>query len=220
MLVKSSLLEKAKKLHLCMALVMATIYSFGFVSNASASPLDGSWTQVGNARADGGLFDGNCNLLLTGCSYGPTDGDFWRPFAGASQILFITGDRQFWGEASYSAVEALIVAAAGDYNPNLTWIDAGVNGSSIGAVTGNILMRTSFPEDPWVTLQGSHCALGCSQMLWGENNFGYSHYAGLAGAHGGIEVYARAASTVPAPNGLALLGLGLAGLGFSRRKKA
>ena len=153
-------------------------------------------------------------------------GDYWNSFANANEILFITADRQYWGQASYSLILGLVDAAATILYPNLTWIDAGKNGVSVGAITGNLLMRPELlgpTEDPWVTLDGSHCAhlsatSPCSDVMWGEIDYSAPVHTSLMMAHGGMEVYARI-SPVPEPSSFALLAFGLAGLGFRRRKK-
>lgn len=194
----------------------------------------GGWTQVGNMVADGNLFNGDCNLDLSGACTFESATDYWRPFANANQILFITGDRQYWGLAWYADVRFHIQNETADFYPNLTWIDAGRGGVSVGAITGNVLFRRvggPEPEDPWVTLEGVHCAnystvAPCSEIIWGETSYpaleGNSHTY-LQMNHGGIEVWARnydgSPIEVPEPSMVLLLASGLLGLGFRMHRR-
>lgn len=192
------------------------------------------WTQVGNMVADGNLFNGNCNLDLSGSCTFDSATDYWHPMANANQILFITGDRQYWGQAWYGDMWSIIQGATGDYSPNLTWINAGREGISVGAIRGNVLFREDIygnpREDPWVTLEGPHCAnisttAPCSEIVWGENAYpslAEQSHTFLEMHHGGIEVWAReyqAPSIVtPEPSTIALFGAGLIGLVVATRR--
>jgi hypothetical protein len=200
-------------------------------SGAGATPLDsGNWSQVGYMSAGGGMFNGNCNLAASGCSYGPDAfGDFWSPSPGAfagQEILFITGDRQYWASGDYASVLGIVAAHSGVFSPNITWSDAGIAGASVGSVTGNILQRLST-EDPWVTIRGPHCAHltsdafpvenDCNLMIWGEDDYASPIqliHNSLKNFSGGVEVYV---GVVPEPSTALLLGLGLAGMAARRR---
>ena len=203
--------------------------------SASASPLgSGNWIQVGYMAPDGNNFSGNCNLSAAGCNYGPdASGDFWIPFPETyvgQEILFITGDQQYWASGNYAAVAAIVSAKEGVFSPNMNWSDAGIAGASVGSVTGNILYRAhDTPPDPWVTLRGSHCAHltadlfpvvnDCNLVLWGEFSPPSTGTVqnSLNAASGGVEVYIS--SAVPEPNTALLLGFGLVGLGVKRRSR-
>jgi len=189
------------------------------------------WTQVGALYNDGTMFNGNCNLDLSGaCTYA-SQTDFWRSFPNANQILFITGDRQFWGHAWYADVWSIIQGATAEFAPNLKWIDAGRSGTSLGSITGNLLFREGLTpeignihlEDPWVTLEGRHCAnegsgeAACAEVLWGETAYPQPVHTSLMREHGGLEVWAREylpSTSVPEPSGAALLFCGVFGVGL------
>ena len=214
----------------------AALLALGPVAPAGATPLDsGNWVQVGHMSAGGGMFDGNCDLAASGCTYGPDpSGDFWLAFPtlfAGQEILFITGDRQYWGVAQYATVSAILATDHNDFTPNITWLDAGMAGVSLGAsVTGNILYRPASLgappyEDPWITLRGPHCANltsdtfptpnDCNLVIWGENDFNAPVHVSLKNASQGVDVFV---TSLPEPGTLAILAGGLVGLGFHSRR--
>jgi len=200
------------------SLIGMLLVTIGLISNAAASPVLTGWTRVGHAN--GGIFNGRCKLDLSGsCTF--NDGaDFWNALPDANEILFITGDRKTWGLASYAEILGLVQAKSGVFSPNLHWINAGRDGVDLGStVVGNVLSRTRFAEDPWVTLEGQHCQFSCHEILWGEANYEMPNkHSYLSATHGGMDVYARKLNTVPEPAPATMFGAGLLMLVLARRR--
>ncbi len=130
------------------SLAAGALLTLGGLTSVGATPLGtGSWTQVGYMSAGGGMFKGDCDLA-SGCNSSDVSGDFWSAFQTFSgqEILFITGDRQIWAAASYASVAAIVAASAGVLDPNITWSDAGLDGSSLGSG----VVREHFVQNPLV----------------------------------------------------------------------
>lgn len=145
--------------------------------------------------------------------------DFQIAFAvePGMQILFITGDEQYWGQTSYATLRSLIDARGGVFAPNITF-NAAIAGVE-QVTSGNVLARNANAEDPWIVLSGSHGdGVGAGLVLWGEADLNVpAYYLALKEDHLGINVFV---SQVPLPAGIFLFagGLGVVGL-LARRKR-
>ena len=51
--------------------------------------------------------------------------------------------------------------------------------------------RRGALEDPWISLNDHHPAIGQGNILYGENNFGSTHASAILPRHGGANVYIR-----------------------------
>ncbi|MGE0286722.1 MAG: beta strand repeat-containing protein [Bradyrhizobium sp.] len=172
-----------------------------------------AWTQVAYMAPDGNQFNGNGNLQPT-YSYGTagSSSDWETTFTTyeGQQILFITGDGQYWGIADYQSLRAIIDNNTSSFSPNITF-SAGLNGVAT-TTQGNVLSRSSAAEDPWIVLNGTHGdGVSAGLVLWGENAYpAGGGYTALASNHGGVNVYVTVQpSTAPVGGGGAGMGGGI-----------
>ena len=196
---------------------------FGSVSSAiAATPLDtGNWYQIARmSDANPGMFDGNnaFDPAMTFGTYTSTNqvSDFHRPFSvfDGMEILFVTGDQQIWAQTLYSSLKSAIDLQAGVFGANITFV------SNFGTVSGNVLSRGIFPEDPWIALANSHVAgITSGLILWGENRFSSPAHEFLKNTHGGVNVFVSQALPTPGPiAGAGLPALMLLGWSWMRRR--
>jgi hypothetical protein len=163
--------------------------------------LDG-WTMVAHmSGVDGKAFLGNTNLESTksyNCpidldpsSVTPTTADFQCSFDDITnirnEVLFVTGDLSIWAKASYED----IARGGADALVANTEFERCVCGKE-SSITGSILNRSDFPDDPWIAIAdgGSYDGSRAGLMIWGEN--GATGHAYLRVHHGGVNVYIRA----------------------------
>jgi hypothetical protein len=197
---------------------------------AVASPLDsGAWYQVAHmSDSDNGMFDGNGNLqpgysfgtAIAGSETTQTD-DFARPFTEfvGMKMLFITGNQEIWAMADYAEIKGLINAFSGTFAVNIAF-ESRLGGVEMSR-NGNILSRSGFPEDPWITIEGDHTAgVNNSTIIWGEFNWTDGNpvagHEAIKNLNGGVNVFVQL-QAVPAPAAAALIPGALVLLGGLRR---
>ena len=98
-----------------------SIATSGITTGLPAAVGDG-WHLVARIAPTGGMFDGNSNLS-SDYSFGSysndpyTSTDFYRPFPiEAGEILFVTGDNQYWARTNYAELKETVNAKSGDYS--------------------------------------------------------------------------------------------------------
>jgi hypothetical protein len=213
--------KKVKKLFF----ILSFIFPQSSVWATSINPLnDGGWELVSHMSNNGGMFDGN-GELMPNYSFGTfealptaTTPDFARIFPfQANKILFITGDLSIWGITDYNLLRNLVDAHGNNFNPNLSF-EIGINGV-ISNTVGNVLSRSANSEDPWISIDGGHSdGINNQRIAWGESDYFAGPHQALKNNHAGLNVYIRSPSTVPVPTTVWLFGSGIIGLLGMRRK--
>eukprot|EP00760_Papus_ankaliazontas_P036272 PhM_4_TR8279/c0_g1_i1/m.53467 len=115
---------------------------------------------------------------------------FCRPFdpAATTELMFITGNGQYWALAHYSTLRSLIDARQGDPNANINFLARMGNGASEVSTAGNVYSRHGVSSDPKITV-------GASAVVWYEG----ADSTALKDANGGINVYVRNSQTTVSP---------------------
>mmetsp|Transcript_45118 Transcript_45118/g.66389 ORF Transcript_45118/g.66389 Transcript_45118/m.66389 type:complete len:1378 (-) Transcript_45118:165-4298(-) len=158
------------------------------------------WTLVAHMdNTDNQMFLGNSNLgrfysfgtPVENPTYNTPDFQIMFPF-DPKEIMFITGDESHWAVTDYQTLLHLIESESGDESPNIEFL-VYINGN-VEETRGNVLSRTGFPQDPWISMKGSHAdAMNNGFIIWGDNfDMADSHHHDyLKVNHGGVNVFVR-----------------------------
>ena len=104
-----------------------------------------------------------------------------------NQFLFVTGDCKKWLIASPESVH-------GKYsNASRTIIKSSISPSK--SYKAKWYNRTGTKEDPWISLNDHHSAIGDDNLLYGEAHFRKPSHTRVLKKHGGADVYIRFVST-------------------------
>lgn len=178
---------------LCATSANATLINPGFESGLTG------WTTAGSAAA----------VTTHSPSYSPQEGSsFLRLFGTASQAVSLSAGQMLSGWAAFDW---------NDYSPYLDYAAVRIYGASGLLATPwyeNGSGQPSGWDGPWTEWSFTAATAGTYTLQYSAGNTGDS----IGAPYGLFD--AKVQVPVPEPTTLALMGLGLAGIGWKRRKAA
>jgi hypothetical protein len=202
------------KLQFLKTALVAAACAFGGIAGAAPIAYEGSivYGQTVNGSVDGS----DCGI----CGLNGIAGlDFWRFFATAGDVITIRGERTDINlDLSFTLYQGLTGADTSTTNGHVFWQD-GVSNLAFGGMLGLAFRDDEIPHpgphgDPLlngfaITTTGDYTIVVGAASGFGRPNTDYS-----------LTLNGNTGANVPEPGTLALLGLGIAGFGAARRKKA
>merc|ERR1711990_806955 len=162
-------------------------YTYGGVSSKPKHKSDeidgGDWEMVRH-QPKGSKWGPATDQLAGTDVYGNPDDDSkpWSvKFADKDfeEFLFATGDMKKWAVME----KDVVLGWYANQQRKIEHSSLNANGH-----TAAMYRRKPNKEDPWISLVNHHTAIGSSQMMYGENNFGGAH-ASILKKHQGADVY-------------------------------
>jgi len=197
------------KFNLSSILVMGLLVS-SFAANASIIESPGCDTADVTAGGTGATA---CEGIFTGENMNDSEG-FLNSSFSSDPLVFWDNSGAFghndWDQLGKDEGNGGFIDVAGATNPLAWTVDQAISGPFLIAIKQSNELGLWYFDEGFTEITSGTFSVTDFGFLTGDPNENWSH----------VSIYGTANTSVPEPGSLALLGLGLAGLGFSRRRKA